>query len=511
MKCNGANMSFFDEYKPLRNKIRTFDTLSLVLLAIKKLHEVSMKPMYSDRSYMSWNLLFLIKIAFIEGGTKYPVKIPTENDLAVLHNMMRELSGKSRLIDEGSNQGLLKYMRMMAFQQFWLRHEVTQSDIGRQLQLFTELDWKYPIDDKFRLYTGISIVDFLELCFITWGSFYSDNKYFVDEHWFSTVETNYPNGSIKVFLNLISLSVKEVKIFLQKEYKKIRSIELQFYEQTPLKKIPLIKGDNKYYCYTPLLLNEYIRNFIYDCLKEKNSNEFSENFGTVFEKYIELCLDHIKVPYIPEKELSSRFPNVRKVIDFLIPHDECTIMIEAKAVEMSPLAMVNPTNRILGNHLKDSIIKAVKQLYSMAKLLKNNKGIVKNNETLFGIIITYKELYLTDGKDSFDEFIREKILDFLQEESIDESILPPENIFFLSIGGFEALMRVIAKGGHTMPEILTKAVQNNSVAQTKKFVFRMHLNEDDVEDVYLPYIAKPFDSMVKRIEKALPSKNDEGK
>lgn len=61
-------MSSFDDYKVLRNKVRKFQTFSIVLPCIEKLHEISNNAVHENGGYTPWNLLYLIKITFLEGG-----------------------------------------------------------------------------------------------------------------------------------------------------------------------------------------------------------------------------------------------------------------------------------------------------------------------------------------------------------------------------------------------------------------------------------------------------------
>ncbi len=57
----------------------------------------------------------------------------------------------------------------------------------------------------------------------------------------------------------------------------------------------------------------------------------------------------------------------QKVTDFLPLLMVVVFLIETKAIEMSPLAKVNPTNLILEQALEDSILKGMMQIYATAK------------------------------------------------------------------------------------------------------------------------------------------------
>ena len=74
------NMSKYNDYKVLRNKVRKFTALSIIFICIKKLHEISKKPVFEETAYLPWELLYLIKIGFLEGG-KNGEKVAVINDV----------------------------------------------------------------------------------------------------------------------------------------------------------------------------------------------------------------------------------------------------------------------------------------------------------------------------------------------------------------------------------------------------------------------------------------------
>jgi hypothetical protein len=135
-------IDFYNRFKPIRNKIRTYDAPWLIKLAMEKLYEIRKLPIYKAQGYLPWNLLFLIKLAFIEGSASYPPRKPTPNDLAHLIHAINELGNHNRLLTEKSHSGIMKLKRTLAFQQFWLQHPISQAHLGRQLLLFDKLQWK---------------------------------------------------------------------------------------------------------------------------------------------------------------------------------------------------------------------------------------------------------------------------------------------------------------------------------------------------------------------------------
>jgi hypothetical protein len=158
-------------YKPLRNQIKKFDPESVILQCISKIHEISKKPIYENTGYLPWELLFLIKFVALDGEIGVGRKADVHT-LPTLLNLIKDNIGNcTKFIDQGEPSGMNKFMRRIAFQQFCFQFGPNKADFGRQIFLFKNVEWKYPIRGKFKEITGVDIEDFLEISFAIWSIF----------------------------------------------------------------------------------------------------------------------------------------------------------------------------------------------------------------------------------------------------------------------------------------------------------------------------------------------------
>jgi hypothetical protein len=79
--------------------------------------------------------------------------------------------------------------------------------------------------------------------------------------------------------------------------------------------------------------------------------------------------------------------------------------------------------------------------------------------------------------------------------------IPLKNILFLSVNSFEELLKVVMANGNIISRIIKKAVKNNSVPETKKFLFEMHL--DGYEKKSISLLEKIFDEVTGELEEKL--------
>lgn len=189
---------------------------------------------------------------------------------------------------------------------------------------------------------------------------------------------------------------------------------------------------------------------------------FPEEFGKRVEKYVGLGLVENKIPCLNEGILKSRY-QLSKVCDYLIEED---ILVEVKAVEMHPRSGVTRERDILVKDLNTSIIKAYTQLLSTASNIDPDREH-------FGIVITYKEMLLGFGSDAWEEFLQPPIENFCLQNGVNISVLPPQNLFFITIEDWDKMMQNVKNKKASVKEILLKAKRLNQVSNMAEKVVIM--------------------------------------
>lgn len=492
-------MASFEDYKVLRNKIRNYDPLSIVLPCITKLHEISKKAVYENGGYYPWGLLYLIKIAFLEGGNNAN-KTATIGNINCALNYINELANESRFLN-GEKGGARKFMRTLAFQQFWFQRPITSSDLARQLLIFDGAA-ATKMNEEFLAITGLEIKPLLQMLVSAWSGFIDDSgREYITREWFAPL--GFSEEVIESFFRLVALSVDDTKRFFEQHYENTEDKLLQLTEQTPLKQYPFLKINDRYYCYSPYVLQEKIKHAIYDELKRAQGKDFTQAFGVIFENYINRLMDENDLSYIPEIKLKEIFTG-KRVCDAVLELDDAVVLIEVKGVEMHPYAQINPTNAVLTTQLKTNIIKSFEQIYEFGHLLKHtDEGrTILEDKALFAIVVTYKEMYLSDGQDLWDEFLAEPLEAYISEKNIDSTCVSLRNIFFASVKSFEELIKVVIANGNIISEVLRKASEDNSDPVKKKYLFDMHLGP--YAQAPIPVLEEVFDQVTGELEAKLP-------
>ena len=467
-------MDAYSAFKPLRNKLKRFTTESLIELCAVKLHELKAFPTEKVRMYPPWFVLALLKWAILYSDPVHPKsRNATIGDFIQLVQMVHQVFDAAP-VPRGAG-ALLVFLKNMAFQQLWLQDHLAASDFGRQIVLFEQLPRTDAIKDLFASVTGLDMSAFMELTSVLACRFLTDNSIYVGTPYFQPL--GYPHETTKRFLSMFSLDRKGLRPFLEVEENRIRAFENRLYEQTPLKRRPLLMLDDgtRYLCYSPNLLFFALSTFVYDKLKEHSPEAFSHEFGKVFENYIGKGLKYAGVDFIDETALKQQYPN-SLVVDFKVTCEDAIVLIESKAIELSPHARVAVDPTILSNNLRDSVTKAIKQGFVIATQLLNAprsaEGLTR--QKIFLLIVTYKDLFIGNGNDFLlSTSAKEEIDRFIIERNLNSQALDFNHIFFLSAHEFERLMYVVQHDQTKISAILTRVAEANSAE--KKLQFGQHL------------------------------------
>ncbi len=494
----------FQLFKPIRNKIRKYDPVQIGVLISQKLHEVENIDFSEWKGWNPWYLTSLLKWGFEYGGEKYPLTNLDMDKLAELINMIHTFDGEcgSPFLVGDKPGNLNKFLRTKAYQQFWLQIDLSAWKLARQYLLFYEYSSDEKIKNAFLEFNSISIIDFLDLSFLTWSWLAKNSANIFLKPKEMLKNTDFTDIVIDKYIDLLALNTEEVKTYLNARPKKINNFCFQLIEPTPFSDKPFLEIGDKLLVYSRKIFEKMIDEYIYDQIKNNKEFDYSEIFSLDMEKYINQALSNSKLSFLNEKDLKRLLPE-SKVTDFLITCDDCSVFLEVKSQDINPQVRVFPNDQQLINELEDSVIKAVTQAITLANNLSlqdidNNLRVVSPP---FLFIITYKNLYLGNGQMMWDEFLGRVISEKISDQEIDIHLIPPENIVVLSIDEFDLLLSCLQESTLSLFEVLKKMIEENSSLDTMKMNFSQHLFPFIKGIPKLNYLDSYFEMVGSRIEK----------
>lgn len=470
----------YDEYTPIRNKIRKYNKKILLEKLIEHAAEIYQKSIkfyqpntgvkksnpFHSFIMQPWVVLLAIKWLLADWGNIKGIKIPDKNDLNQILNKFFDKPTP----DDKRDVDPYQILRTHLFQQDWLTYDgsLTIYKLGRTKKLFLDNQIRDQINYIFNKNNiNLGMEQLTEILFAIYSIFLGHPKCSISAKTFS--QLNYETPVIENFFKLLGLSLEEAVVYCKNETQK--HYDRQFFEQSPLKIHPFIKinpKEREWNIYYPGLIVEYITHGIYDLCKEKEKSRFCENFSKVFENYVKENIKLAKLKFLTENDLKNK--GLKKQVDFILSGDKGNILIETKAIEASPIVRELPTIDTITKAYAKNIAKAFAQGFHVADQI-NREKITTNTKNNYLLIVTYKELYLSHSRKIWKSHIKQ-VIDRKYPNTNTNSI-PIENIHILTLEDFDKLMT----SGNT--DVIIDQVNAVAKKQSKNelFAFSQHWNK----------------------------------
>lgn len=428
-----------------------------------------------QKGYLPWELILLGKWVVADWDNIKGNKRVSPNIVNNLINKVKSFIERQNPLLKKGEEGLTKFMRRTAFQQFWHQKKLSASCAGRAIKLLVESNFSTYFEEKLASEIGITRLEIIEIALMIWSGFLENNNIvFLRKDYFSSVKDTLGEEKIVLFLKYFSVDAQDIS-----KYREIlfptKNYYTEIFDKSPFSSKPFVVSvEGNLHLWSIAMLNEIIEFGIYNILKGFDSSKFGTEFGPIFESYIRSQLSDFNLPFTDEKELRNQ--GFRKQVDFVLDGYSGLVLIETKAVEASRLSQINPLDEIMANSYKDSIIKALYQ----AHVVFTQYTEIGKKKNPFLLVVSYKELYLGNGESVWDEFISKTLSEVYD---LNEFAIPIENIFFISADGFDKLL-ICARGKiDCIVEVLEKIVEKKRDVKKKRFVFSQYLNGLGTEEL----------------------------
>lgn len=474
MNTTARDAAYYGGYTPIRNLLRKFDPLSVLLHAIRFLVKPTEHPVGQVRK-QAWAVLMLVKWAFIDEQATYPGRRPPITESAFRRALQQACALVDRTAKLSEYDHVSLFLRTIAFQQFLYQRKPNSRGIARQEVLFAEVPDNHWFRTRFLEETGVSVGDFIRLSFALWSAFI-DRRIATSEVWMSTLHSKFPKEVIAKFFSAVSVDAGQLHARLRADDKTGRK-SAEYFEQTPFLSHPLVKVGQAYCCTHFEILVRSLEHFVYDTLKKADVNRFNAGFGPRFERYVGRVLSYAGSTMMNEDELGKALSGKGGVVDFFVLDGETNFLLDAKGVEMAARGKVAHLREVVLGATKTSLVSAVRQAHEVQARLAamgDSHPTLRLRERTFLLVVTYKELYIGNGVTLSDAVSREALDEILSKYAAEIRI-PLERMYFLTVEELEFLIEGVKDGKFTLTQALEHAVRDDAEPLQRKFVFSLHL------------------------------------
>lgn len=496
--------AFRTAWKPIRNKLSEYWNENLFSEALKQLHRSwgkSILEITQERIQNPWHVLSIIKWGLTYSSpTKSGKKLFGQNEFAAIYNKMLDLPAQLHLMEGRDDIALWRFIRASFSTQFYFQNNTGYYGLAVLDLILKNITIDYPVDEKLTEYTGLNLEEFITFQLFTEGFIAAQNRpmnYTVD--YFKGVFAKYPREKAIAFFKAISLDFQGLVGFLSAHHRKVNNPEFEYSLLSPLHQFPFLSYNGKFIPFHPVLLQHHIEYGIYDLLKTRDGRNFSQMFGAGFEEYASLPIKSLGIPFFREGDL-KRLLREDSVVDFGIPQGNDLLLIEVKSAEMHSLTLQDPRIDYLRRTLENSVFKGYRQIFNTArKATTTPASSLLSEGEVYGIIITFKQLFLGTPDSIWKEFMKQLLEESLSREVVENPPLNPLNIFCLSISEFDFLCAYSKESGKSLVDCLKSARANNESPITASFMFTSHFRNHNIMINSYSHITGKFSEIMDRV------------
>lgn len=487
------DVRFNAAYRGLRNRFLRYNASSIVGRTITDLNLTNYHDPQGLTARPPWLLLLLLKWLFLHGEFGRGPDC-TDEEYADLLNRVHNLEPLAGL-PSPENPPLL-FFRALAYQQFWLQEKPNKQSFGRPLILFGSIQASSDIARFFSQRFGLSIGDFLDLSLLTLTRALKHHD--IPPGYYRSVR-GLSERTVKQYFDATAASPSRIRDSIQRESRPYRSAS-EFRERTPLVAFPYLKLRGQYYSICRHLLYQSLQDFIYDSLRRDNAQRLMRGFGDLFESYLRRPLCLVQREFSDESELHDLLEAPAdgapgKLVDFCVWEPEGTILIDAKGVGANHIVMTSQDGLRITERLKSSALHGLEQVLGAAsRIHASSVPTVRDRRSpqMYGIIVTYKDLYLPRA-DHLIDFVGEQWWEDRVGMRVTDWPVPPTNIFFVSIADFEEMCQASAQHNRTLADLIRVAIARSANQATSGFRFAQHLRKEFGTATIPRYLTTAFD------------------
>ncbi len=382
-------------------------------------------------------LAYLANILLVSGANDYKSKYISQKD-----NLLTFCNSYSNCLTDPALTEKYKITNKDGFRSFIIRMNFEQMEyqfspiymMARTIVIFNELlqninpDKFEPLSEIFQKETGLSIYDYLRLCFAFFAGSQKTATFSV---------TTFTNADIPQFKDFLTEEkiIKALDI-LKGDYKKFREEDTYVNEKlkpvftktrlNPLLIYPIIETDVKNLGDPYVIPNivAYIRKsfgglywWFHRYFENQNKQQdFRNYFGRVFQEYVGKILKNIYGERNVHEEIV--YGKGLRFIDWWIKKDDKIYLFESKASQFALLSKQTGDKEIVvKNEIKKKVVEAIKQVYKRVKDISKYEELKRFRGKQVIPFIVFMDIPFVSGY-LYEPWITEALEEIEQKKSV---------------------------------------------------------------------------------------------
>lgn len=491
---------FEKRFETVCRKFRRFkfdDVLKMVITYIHRC-EASYKEnaLRSTASGVVWLHLLLLKFAACNCEQSSHRRKLTHQRYAQLYNSISNVQAPYHL--SMLDQGIASMMAAMLPAQMDFQTNLSTSHVARLHYLFCSS----PHFEKYFIETyniSPNLLAQMQVTIAMIGTVYDINK--ASNH-VKILNTAFSKEEIIHFYSALCKTPKELIDTLVEHDERANRNIYKMNDVSPIVNYPFLLKDNKLTLISYHALQSSVYKFFFNEVKSSGNDRLSRELANKFEHYLtEVLRSGTSKEIFTEKELEKKYNiEAKSKTDALLLVNDTAISFEFKSTALSGIAQFAPTPQTVFRALKKSVTKGITQGFNLAKTIKKS-GDATN---FIHLVVTYSPICLGPPPAAWETYFKEKFEKKFAQGELDPTLLPPENIFVISIDELCQLALCAYNNNGDYLYILTEIIKRNSNPETSSFDLTIHLSEWEYKCNSLPFIQNEAEKFYDKILSRLP-------
>lgn len=473
-------MTTFEEAaKPIRHRIKLFQTASLIGELIKYLQQTpEMKK--SGRISAPWVVLLAIDwvlelhpysgsrvasskdVQFILNRIWRTQRIAVNSEASPFSVQVRALLAPQIIFQKNS--------KSMAF--FLLRMNRILDAYSKQGKKF-----KKSFTEQYKVEFDV----FYELAFIMCTSCMTEKIKFFDFSNLVTILTPfYHLDDLATTINILSSTLSRLVGKAENQHDR-RIPESEYFKESLFLDSPFLLIEKGLVVVHPTVVmigicESLVRIFI------RQDQDNRTTYTRCFEEYIDQIHREFNVSALRENVLRDFYKQSgasnRRVVDFLIQENGTDIFLDAKGVDPTNPILSATTRYDISRRIKAQHVKAIRQIIDTVDVLQtNNFDNLVGLESRFGLVVTHQDFFLGTG---------ERILNFLPDdlkselENLAKNKILFSHIHFMTVEQYEQINCIISETKSSLSDFFSYIKKCEEAPKTAKMIMDQYIESFSV-------------------------------
>lgn len=461
--------------KRIRNQLRSYSCETIVNTCLDTLASFRGKGVEELKS-APWLTLLIVKLALEDRQVPLQGSISCSNE--VVHSIRQTLWNFNWMAHANDRSAVELCMRAMGHQQMLFQSPITWSFL-RWPVLISELPATHKMQTQFRGALGMPPDHFVAMCWAIYAVVLQHSN---------RISPRYFDGlrpilgmSIEAFIQRFSRTLPDLREEARREAEvretKVRPTS-EVLEFPWLSRFPMLRlSSGELVVWHDQVLARGLEQAAHTALS-MFGEAYTQSFSKVYENYVRSLISECALPSIAEDAIKERYGDNAPSVESVIICPNANVFVEAKMSLFPDTVVSSDSGQLVFNKLR-RVREGIVQGWKLVDLVANDQEhwIDVESKRNFQIIVTSRQLNVCNG-DHLERLFGDEVFNnicpgsgFGQPTAQQLALLPPGNIFILSIEEFEHLVGCIRKGEVDLGTLMSLASEEQGNPSSSSFHF----------------------------------------